>query len=178
MCTVRGNQQPHTESTGFSPKERARATVTAKLAIRKLSPFSPSQRQPHPHRQVYFLMNFPPHLGVLMPLLANSPSSPWSLAAQPALQPRWPLRHFTRRSLRRQQRALAVPNILLVLRTGFLLVPVGGRLGARGLGGNLGSHGVFLAKKTSVVLVEPGAWLRDLPGKDTAAAAAKGSFWP
>lgn len=111
-----------------------------------------------------------------MPLLANSPSSPWSLAAQPA--PPATVASQTRRPRRRQQRALAVPNILLVLRKGFLLVPVGGRLGARGLGGNLGSHGVFSAKKTSVVLVEPGAWLRDLPGKDTAAAAAKGSFWP
>lgn len=37
--------------------------------------------------------------------------------------------------------------------------------------GAWGSQRVVSAKKTSVVLVEPGAWLRELPRKGTGAAA-------
>lgn len=46
--------------------------------------------------------------------------------------------------------------------------------GSTGTWGNLESQGIFLAKKTSVVLVEPGEWLRNLPGKGT--AASNGQF--
>lgn len=127
---------------------------------------------------MYFLINFPAHSQISVPLAA----SPSSLAAHTALRRPQALPDlFSGRPCEGQRgtstHTFAVADIFLVLGKWFLLIPVGKTEGSAGTEerGVWGRQGV-LSAKTSVVWAERGEWLQGFPRKGSAAAAV-GNFW-